>query len=258
MPSERSPNLSPHSNRLLDIYNLFGLQQLIETATRETASSSTLIDHVAINNKSNIVISGVHPLGLSDHYLVYCIRKFRGSSKKQHKNISTRSLKDFNKTEFLNDLLSVDWKGIVSNTHDINTIVEQWFRLFSLIQEKHAPIRNNRVSETFSPWLIKDFHTLSATRDRIRKLAVKSKSQILMQAYRQIRNRVNKMNLDLKREFFTKKISSYAGDVKGSWKVINQVLNKKSNTTQVSSLNVDGKTILDNATIAESMNDFFL
>ena len=97
---------------------------------------------------------------------------------------------------------------------------------------------------------------MSATRDRIRKLAVKSESQILMQPYRQIRNRVNKMNLDFKREFFTKKISSYAGDVKGSWKVINQALNKKSKTTHVLSLNVDGKTILDNATIAESMNDF--
>ena len=259
VPSERSPNLSPHSNRLLHIYNLFGLQQLIETATNETASSSTLIDHVATNNKSSLVISGVHPLGLSDHYLVYCIRKFRGSSKKQHKNISTRSLQNFNKAEFLNDFLSVDWKGIVSNTDDINTIVEQWSRLFSLILEKHAPIRNKRVSEKFSPWLTKDFHTMSATRDRIRKLAVKSKSQIFMQAYimMQIRNRVNKMNLDSEREFFKKKISSYAGDVKGSWKVINQVLNKKSKTTHVSSLNVDGKTILDDATIAESMNDFF-
>ena len=149
VPSESSPNLSPHSNRLLDIYNLFGLQQLIVMATRETASSSTLIDHVTTNNKSNIVISGVHSLGLSDHYLVNCIRKFRGSSKKQHKNISTRILTNFNKTEFLNDLLSVDWKGIVSNTDDINTIVEQWSRLFSLILEKHTPIRNKRVSENF-------------------------------------------------------------------------------------------------------------
>ena len=55
-----------------------------------------------------------------------------------------------------------------SNTDDINTIVEEWSRLFSLILEKHAPIRNKRVSEKFSPWLTKDFHTMSATRDRIR------------------------------------------------------------------------------------------
>ena len=229
----KNASLSPHSNRLLDIYYLIGLQQLIVTANRETASLSTLTDHVATNNKSNIVISGVHPLGLSDHYLVYFIRNFFGSLKKQHKNISSRSLKNFNKTEFLNDLLSADWKGIVSNTDDINTIIEQWSRLFSFFLEKHSPIRNNRVFEKFSPWLTKDFHTMSATRDRIRKLAVKSKSQILMQAYRQIRNRVNKLNLDFKRGFFTKKILYYAGDVKGSWKVINQVLNKKSKTTHV-------------------------
>ena len=78
----------------------------------------------------------------------------------------------------------------------------------------HAPIRNKRVSKKFSPLLTTDFHTMSAMHERIRKLAVKFKPQILLQAYRQIRNRVNELNLDLKREFFTKKISSYAGDVK--------------------------------------------
>ena len=48
-----------------------------------------------------------------------------------------------------------------------------------------------------------------------------------MQAFRQIRSRVNKLNLDLKHDFFTQ------------------------------SLTVDGNKILDNAVIAESMNDFF-
>ena len=32
-PSKSAPNLPPHSNRLLDIYNLFCLQQLIVTVT---------------------------------------------------------------------------------------------------------------------------------------------------------------------------------------------------------------------------------
>ena len=136
------------------------------------------------NNKSNIVISGVHPLGLSDHYLVYCFRKFRGSVKKEHKNISTRSLKNINKTEFLNDLLLVDWKGIVFKTAGNDTIVKQGSQIFSLILEYHAPMRNKRVSEKFSPWLTKEFQTLSATHDRLHKQAVRSNSEILMQAYR--------------------------------------------------------------------------
>ena len=52
----------------------------------------------------------------------------------------------------------------------------------------------------------------------------------LMQEYKQVRNRVNKLNLDLKSELFSKETSSYAGDIKGSWKIIDQALNKKSKT----------------------------
>ena len=111
--------------RILEPYDLFGFHQLIKRGTRETLESSTLIDHIATSNKSNIVTSGVHETSISDHYMVYCVRKFRGTSKRQHKNITTRQLKHFDQTEFINDLLLVDQKGIVSKGDDINLIVEQ-------------------------------------------------------------------------------------------------------------------------------------
>ena len=63
--------------------------------------------------------------------------------------------------------------------------------------------------------------------------------------------------MGMKREFFSKKISSYAGDVKGSRKIITQVLNKKSKTIYVSCPSVEDETILGNKAIAESMNNFF-
>ena len=88
-------NLQFHSNRLLQMYNLYGFYQLIESATRETISSSILIDHITTTNKLDIVTSGIHHIGLSDHYLVYGARKFRGSLKIQHKTITTRNLESF-------------------------------------------------------------------------------------------------------------------------------------------------------------------
>ena len=63
---------------------------------------------------------------------------------------------------------------------------------------------------------------------------MRSKSEILQQAYRQLRNNANKLNLDLKRDFFTNKISSYQGDLKNTWKVFNQVIYEKSKTTNIS------------------------
>ena len=72
-----------------------------------------------------------------------------------------------------------------------------------------------------------------------------------------MRNKVNKLNTESKREYFSNKIASHNGDLKNTWKTINLVLNKKSKTTQIASLDVDGKQVCDNKAIAESMNDFF-
>ena len=94
------------------------------------------------------------------------------------------------------------------------------------------------------------------SRDRLKKLAASRKSHILLQAYRQMRNRVNKLNLNLKREFFIHKITSYSGVLKNTWKTINQVLNKKSLITHIPSLEVEGKTVSGDTAIAESMNNF--
>ena len=206
-------NLPTHSSRLLEVYNLFGFQQLIDRGTRETLTSNTLIDHIATTNKSNIVTFGVHETSISDHYMVSCVRKFRGASRRQHKNISTRQLKNFNSADFIHDLLSIDWNGIVNNNDDVNLIVEQWTSSFSLILEKHAPLRERRVSDKFCPWLTKDLKLMSAARDKLKKQAVRSNSEIMMQVHRQMRNKVNKLNTESKRVYFSNKIGSHSAIV---------------------------------------------
>ena len=166
-------------------------------------------------------------------------------------------MKNFSKSEFLHDLQKIDWKGIVTHTDDVNIIVEQWTTMFSLVLEKHTPLRNRRVSERFCPWITKDFKLMFASRDKLRKQAIKSKSEVLFDAYKQMRNKVNKVNIALKRDYFTNKIASRVCDIKSTWKTINLILNKKSKTTQIATLDVDRKTISNHEAIAEHMNTYF-
>ena len=79
------------------------------------------------------------------------------------------------------------------------------------------------------------------SRDKLRKQAIKSKSEVLFDTYKQMRNKVNKINIDLKRDYFTIKIASHEGDIKSTWKTINMILNKRSKTTQITTLDVDGE-----------------
>ena len=87
---------------------------------------------------------------------------------------------------------------------------------------------------------------------------MKCNSQILMAVYKQVRNKVNCLNLTLKRQYFSEKITIQQGNMKESWKTINQHLNKRSKTTNIESLKDDkGNNIADKREIAETMNKFF-
>ena len=132
-----------------ELYSSYGLTQLINDLTRETATSSTIIDHITVSNVMNIIESGVHRVALSDHFLVHAVRKFRGAVKNNHKIIKKRQLKNYNEELFLMDLAPVDWRQLITAALDIDEIVARWTNKLSKIIEKHAPCMMRLVSESF-------------------------------------------------------------------------------------------------------------
>ena len=140
-----------HVKRIVEIYDLYGLKQLITEPTRETTNTATLIDHIAVSNTNNIVESGVTKTAMSDHYLAYAIRKFQGGSKRQHRVIKTRQMKHFDDKSVLQYLALVDWKTHLRSSADINTIVETFTSLISGVIRKYAPLVERRVSERYTP-----------------------------------------------------------------------------------------------------------
>ena len=65
------------TNKLNSLCELYQLSQLINEPTRVTMTTSSLIDHVVTNTPEKISHSGVVHTGISDHSLVYAIRKIR-------------------------------------------------------------------------------------------------------------------------------------------------------------------------------------
>jgi hypothetical protein len=66
-----------HTQRLTFISSAtYQLQQMISELTRMTNRSATLIDLIFTNETRNIAKSGVSHNGMSDHCLIYVVRKF--------------------------------------------------------------------------------------------------------------------------------------------------------------------------------------
>ena len=121
MPIKQAIDIN--TKHLIGLYELFSFKQLIKEPTRVTLTTSSVIDHIATTYARNIIESGVHKISLTDHYMVYCIRKFNGAIEKGHKMIKTRKMKNFEKESFLGDVSSVCWEQMFNETDEINALV---------------------------------------------------------------------------------------------------------------------------------------
>lgn len=83
----KNANLSL-KRKLQGISRLYDLKQMIQSATRITENSKSLIDLVFTNVKEKIIEVRLFDPGLSDHSLVYCILKCGGLCSSQDNRIS--------------------------------------------------------------------------------------------------------------------------------------------------------------------------
>ena len=133
-----------------ELYDSFGFKKLMDKPTRETIKTKTLIDHAATTQPGNIVESGIYKVCASDHYPVYCVRKFRGKIEKSPKIFESRKFKCFNKEKFLEDLGQVCWEDLVDYDNP-DARVYLWTKMFTGISDKHAPLRKREKKNTYSP-----------------------------------------------------------------------------------------------------------
>ena len=97
--------------KIKSLYELYQLSQLIQEATRVTMTSSTLIDHIITNTPEKVSDSGVIHIGISDHSLVFAIRKIF-VIKKLENTIEIRNMKKFDTQKFVADLMQQQWENV--------------------------------------------------------------------------------------------------------------------------------------------------
>jgi exonuclease III len=121
--------LSSHSN----------MQQLIKDFTRITEKSKSKLDLIFVSKPDKVYSSGVHSLGLSDHSLVFLIRKNK-KVQVPPKIIKSRCLKNLNEHDFIKTIKKTSWDKVLM----YNNVDNPWFQIFlilvgviNLIKEKN-------------------------------------------------------------------------------------------------------------------------
>ena len=138
-----------------------------------------------------------------------------GHLQKNHKLILCRKLKNSNCQNFLNDVSNMPWDIIVTSCRTLDENIDEFIEALALLIERHAPHQLRRVSQKYCPWLTSEFNKLRKSReDKLKKAAIKSKSNYLMASYRHVRNKVDSLNKKLKKDYYSNKIQENVGNIK--------------------------------------------
>ena len=99
---------------------------------------------------------------------------------------------------------------------------------------------------------------LIRTRDHLKKKANQTGSKYIFQAYQQVRSKVSCGIRKLRSDYYYKKIEESTGDLKTTWKILKEVINKDQKTAEINKINVDSETVIDKKTISEALNQHFV
>ena len=213
-------------NKWKRIYESNNLTQLIDTPTRKTPSSQTLLDHVYVTNADHIVETSVPIFGLSDHFPVCATWSKRGIKIPhcRHKTISYRCYKYFDERNFLYDLCMANFNHVYQFT-DPDQALDEWYKIFLSVFNKHAPLRTKRVKfRSKQPWHTNDIDTATNIRDNLLLQSGKNEE------FRKQRNKVTSMKREAQKKYFSELIASKS-DTKSIWRAVNQLSGKKTAST---------------------------
>ena len=220
-----SIDLSISNNPVYYLENLYSLKQLIEKPTRVTQSTKTIIDVILSSLSERHSVSDVAEIALSDHFLLYTCIDIE-MEKKNHKTVRYREYKNFNESNWLNELrISTVFKDITTNV-DLLNAWQLWKIEFNRICNEHAPIKEVRVKQRCNPWISSEIIKLMYQRDYAHKKAVSLNSNKLWSEYKSLRNKVTSKVAISKKYYLAEVEKNYCSDPKKMWKKINRIVSQ--------------------------------
>ena len=251
---ERSKFCKDYTNML----HLFHFRQMITEATRITANSSTILDHIVSNSREKIVDSGVLDSSFSDHLPVYCTRKIGKNEVFSPVIKRVRCFKKYSKETYLRELRGTDWNDVYMAVN-VDVALDSFNRLIHGVMDKVAPMRDVRVKQRTEPWMTPDILAGIKQRDKLfKKCKGSERREDLFRQYCSVRNRVQRDIKLAKKFYFSRQIEQNKGEPRKLWDQLKSLgYSSKSASSSETILEINGEKCFDKRTVADCFNSFF-
>ena len=243
----------------LDLIEQFFLSQCVNSPTRITAKSKTLIDHVVTNKPDQLNVNTLLN-AVADHQSVMTSLLTKNHSKNytKAKEISTVLLADSISSIESN----IDWPQTCEKISMLNSNegMELLLELLkdNLVTKKIKPRNKNFIPK--KKWMTPAALEMRKMKEAARKKFLKSQAPQDETNYKKLRKEYNELLKNLKDQYYHRKIYQAKGDGRKIWQTINEVLQreKKDPIEEISLKNDKNEITSDPVEVANIFNQFYI
>ena len=230
--------------------------------------SETLIDNI-YSNALNFADgkSGNLTISISDHFAQFLIIPIDISKHSEKSNWFKRDTKNFDKVNFILDLLSLNWDEIIDiDKNDPNFSFNAFENNLMEVIDRYMPLKKatkNEIKQKSKPWITKGITTSIKQRDKFYKKYMKTKDAETKQAYhlryKQIRNHIVQLIRVSKKDYFKIFFQKNINNIKNTWAGIKNIIkvNSKSNKSGPTSLLINNQLVTDPKEVGNQFNQHF-
>ena len=237
----------------------FDYKPFINKPTRVFGSSATIIDHIWCNYENGDFIPGILQTDTADHFTPFLLSKCRSTNSNRMSNHSFSYI-DYSKVESEEFKVYVFEKFCSDFDQECDNVDVLLGSITSILKDSIDKFCKKKVfyksSSRNKPWCTQEIKELSNLKQNLHKKFVR-KPLLYGREYKLVRNRLNNL-IDLsKKRYFQEKFGMLGGNIKKTWDLISEVLNRPKTQTDLPNITLDGRCLTDSADIVRSFNNFF-
>ena len=248
---------SPNYKKIKFFERANALEQLISTTTRNTKTSSSLLD-IAFTNVKYIKQSGALDSFLSDHQPIFLLKKKMKSTEKSEQNFEGRSYKNYDKQRFMDNLKAQKWNYFF-DAQDPMSAWEEMQRIIFREADKQCPVKTYKIRNSKPCWLTNEIIEQMKYRDYFYQKAKKNRDEDDWNIAKFHRNPANFNVRKAKADYIKEQLIFNEGNGAKFWRVIKQVMPNKKGSRNSSCITVcrNNNETIEKKEVAGVMNNYF-
>lgn len=243
-----------YSGKLKEVIERNGLYQKVDTFTRITQNSASLIDLLVTNNKDfNHRVH--HTPKIADHSIV--TTDIILHEKPQIFKKTCRNFTGFNELDFQLDLIDAEW---LPDGTDADFMSERLIGCIKDSLDRHAPVEEKTITNyrTDKKWWTPIIGEAITVRDMMYRRAIITGNEYDWCRFREQRNSVVQMIRRQKQIYYHEKIDNVKDDSVEMWKTLRSLTKSSSRNTFKEGIVFDNMLEREKVVIAEKFNTYFL